>query len=40
MTIISFSGYDDNNPLMREWSIILIRNLTESKFDRIITNFR
>ena len=28
--VISFSHIDEKNPLMKEWSVVLIRNLTES----------
>lgn len=28
--LLGFTNLDEENPLMREWSIVLIRNLTES----------
>lgn len=28
--LLNFTGIDENNPYIREWSIVLIRNLTES----------
>lgn len=30
--VISFTGLDEKNPLIREWSIVLIRYLTEGSF--------
>jgi len=32
MLLLSFTSVDPNNPYIREWSIVLIRNLTESKY--------
>ena len=29
--LLGFTNFDEENPLMKEWSIFLIRNLTESK---------